>query len=110
MPKKEKKQEGINTGGAYVNGDIKIEGQGTFIGRDQKKGSKRKTKTEIIIPIVIAVITTAGVIVAAIINYNAEIDKVKLQTLTTQTPQLTLTTYPSFTPEVKETVTSYPIP
>jgi len=111
MPK-EKKTGNINTGGgAHVDGNININGHGTFIGRDQKSGSDPKHKLEIIVPIIVAVITVAGAIIVAIFNYSAKIDKARLEMQMTKTAQvITSTAFYTLTPQITETAISSPLP
>jgi hypothetical protein len=102
---KNRKKDNINTGGgANVNGNINIEGQGTFVGRDQKTGPERRFRFEIVVPIVVAIITTIGFIIVAIINRNTEIDKAKLQI---QTTAAVISTQP---PPITDTATNLPSP
>src|SRR6266540_1585593 len=77
---KRKKADNINTGGgAHVDGNVNVDGHGTFVGRDQKSNSDRKLKLEIIVPIIVAIVTVVGAIIVAMVNYSAEIEKARLE-------------------------------
>ena len=90
MPIK-KKSDTVNTnGGANVNGDIRLKGSSTFVGRDQNSGISNKAKSEYIVPIIVALIAVLGTIIVAVINYRTEIDKNQLQSELTQTAQAIL--------------------
>ncbi len=109
---KGKKTGNINTGGgAHINGNVNVDGRGTFVGRDQKSSPGRKLKLEVIVPIIVALITAMGIIIVAIINYSTEIDKTRLKIQLTQTAQV-ITSTASFTPmpQITETATSYQFP
>jgi hypothetical protein len=109
---KRKKTGQINTnGGANVGGNIHIDGQGTFVGRDQTLSSDSKSKLGIAVPVIVAVITVIGAVIVAIINYSAEIDKTKLDIQMTKTAQvITPTASSTLTPQITETAISSPLP
>ena len=109
---KRKKADNINTGGgAHVDGNVNVDGHGTFVGRDQKSNSDRKLKLEIIVPIIVAIVTVVGAIIVAMVNYSAEIEKARLEMQMTKTAQvITSTASFTLTPQIIETTTSSPPP
>jgi hypothetical protein len=109
---KRKKTDNIHTGGgAHVDGNVNVDGHGTFVGRDQKSIPHRKIKLEVVASIVVALITIVGTIVVALINSSTEIDKARLQIQMTQTAQaITSTATFTPTPQITETATSLPSP